>query len=199
MIHAHNILMLPGWGNSGPAHWQSLWAQHYGYSRVEQHDWDRPLRGDWVTRLEDAIRQSNGPCVLVAHSLACHLVTAWAALSPNPRKVHAALLVAPPDLQRDELSAPLHSWVRPDRLARPSLPFKSLLVASRDDPHCAAVLARQFATAWGSEFVDAGALGHINTASHLGDWPAGHALLTALCAQPVSEPHFPKKGTTTSW
>ncbi|MGB4361802.1 MAG: alpha/beta hydrolase, partial [Rhodoferax sp.] len=48
-----NILILPGWQGSGPQHWQSLWQARHGYPRVEQHDWLRPLRGDWIARLED--------------------------------------------------------------------------------------------------------------------------------------------------
>ncbi|MBI5907735.1 MAG: alpha/beta hydrolase, partial [Burkholderiales bacterium] len=40
-----NVLLLPGWQNSGPDHWQSLWERVHGYQRVEQHDWMRPLRG----------------------------------------------------------------------------------------------------------------------------------------------------------
>ena len=72
------VLVLPGWRNSGPLHWQSLWEQQYGYQRVEQHDWDHPLRGDWITRLEDAVLDvpAGQPIALVAHSLGCILVAA---------------------------------------------------------------------------------------------------------------------------
>ena len=72
------ILLLPGWQNSGPAHWQSRWEALYGDQRVEQHDWMRPLRGDWVARLEDVLLSQSGPCILVAHSLGCILTAAWA-------------------------------------------------------------------------------------------------------------------------
>jgi predicted alpha/beta hydrolase family esterase len=40
--------------------------------------------------------------------------------------------------------------------------------------------AQGFAEAWGSEFVNIGAAGHINTASGLGDWPQGFELLQRL-------------------
>ena len=66
-----NVLVLPGWQNSGPQHWQSLWEQRHGYQRVEQHDWQRPLRGDWIARLEDVVLSHDEPVVLVAHSLGC--------------------------------------------------------------------------------------------------------------------------------
>ena len=47
-----SILTLPGWQGSSPEHWQSRWERRYGYVRVEQHDWQRPLRGDWHSRRE---------------------------------------------------------------------------------------------------------------------------------------------------
>jgi predicted alpha/beta hydrolase family esterase len=88
------VLLLPGWQNSGPDHWQSRWEQNFGYVRVEQHDWMQPLRGDWIARLEDVLLSQKGPSVLVAHSLGCLLVAAWAAHSRHTHLVSAALLVA---------------------------------------------------------------------------------------------------------
>ena len=49
------VLILPGWQGSGPQHWQTLWEKRHGYVRVEQHEWMHPLRGDWVTRLEEMV------------------------------------------------------------------------------------------------------------------------------------------------
>ena len=49
------VLTLPGWQGSGPGHWQSRWEALHGCIRVEQHDWDRPLRGDWTARLQDVV------------------------------------------------------------------------------------------------------------------------------------------------
>ena len=94
------VLILPGWQNSGPGHWQSRWELAHGYRRVEQHDWLRPLRGDWIARLEEVLLDgdADAPVVLVAHSLGCLLVAAWAAHSKNTRRVKATLLVAPGDV-----------------------------------------------------------------------------------------------------
>ena len=78
-MNSSNVLLLPGWQNSGPRHWQSLWEREHGYTRVDQHDWMRPRRGDWIARLEEVLLAQTGPAVLVAHSLGCHLVAAWAA------------------------------------------------------------------------------------------------------------------------
>ena len=176
-MNSSNILILPGWQDSGPQHWQSLWQTQFGYPRVEQHDWMRPLRGDWIARLEDVLLSLDGPAVLVAHSLGCQLVAAWAAHSNNTRLVKAALLVAPGDAEREELRPVLGSW---SPLVLAPLPFASTLVASDDDPYCTLARATQFANAWGSRLVNIGAGGHINAESGLGDWPAGQALLQQL-------------------
>ena len=53
------VLILPGWQNSGPGHWQTRWEQRHGDLRVEQHEWMRPLRGDWMTRLEEVLLKSD--------------------------------------------------------------------------------------------------------------------------------------------
>ena len=53
-------------------------------------------------------------------------------------------------------------------------------MASHDDPYCSFARAQSFAAAWGSTLVDAGAAGHINADSGLGDWPQGQALLNKL-------------------
>ena len=60
-MNSENIFILPGWQNSGPQHWQSLWQTRFGYTRVEQHDWMRPLRGDWIARLECGTDLMSGP------------------------------------------------------------------------------------------------------------------------------------------
>jgi predicted alpha/beta hydrolase family esterase len=169
-----NVLILPGWQNSGAAHWQSRWEALHGDLRVEQHDWMRPLRGDWIARLEEVLLSQSGPSILVAHSLGCLLTAAWASHSRNTHRVAGALLVAPGDPEREELQAALKSWT-PVPLNK--LPFKSILLGSQNDPYCSFARARSFADAWGSEFIDYGARGHINADSGLGDWPEGRALL----------------------
>lgn len=180
------MLVLPGWQNSGPLHWQSRWEALYGDVRVEQSDWMRPLRGDWMMRLEEAIadleaREPAPQVALVAHSLGCHLVAAWAAHSRRTGCVRAALLVAPPDLERDELRGVLHSFMPP---VAQELPFPSLVVFSVDDPFCPHERAFEMAADWGSSAFHAGERGHLNSDSGLGDWPDGRQLLADLLRNP---------------
>ena len=172
-----NILILPGWQNSGPTHWQSLWEQKHGYHRVEQHDWDHPLRGDWVARLEDVVLSRDEPVVLAAHSMGCLLVAAWAAVSRNTHRVKGALLVAPGGVGGGDLRDQLASG---SPIAMGRIPFDSVLLGSEDDPYCALDRARLFAQSWGAQFMNYGRCGHINGDSGLGSWPEGHVLLQDL-------------------
>jgi leucyl aminopeptidase len=69
-VAAPTVLVLPGWQNSGPEHWQSRWqAAHPHWRRVEQADWLHPRR-----RLGGHARRRRGSragqLVLLAHSLA---------------------------------------------------------------------------------------------------------------------------------
>ncbi len=169
-----SVLLLPGWLNSGPAHWQSRWEALQGHRRVEQADWEWPRRGDWMARLDEALLESPQLVLLAAHSLGCQLVASWAAHSRHTDRVAGALLVAPPDTERDDTPPNLFNW-RP--IVRQRLPFASLAVVSSDDPFCSLDRARAMAADWGSELVDIGARGHINGDSGLGDWPEGLALL----------------------
>ncbi len=183
-----HVLVLPGWQNSGPRHWQSRWEVLYGDVRVEQSDWMHPLRGDWMMRLDEMIgeleaAEESPQVALVAHSLGCHLASAWAAHSRKTARVRAALLVAPPDLERDDLRGMLHSFTP---IVRQPLPFLSLAVISSDDPFCALDRARGMAIDWGSQVLEVKARGHLNADSGLGDWPEGRRLLADLLRNPAA-------------
>lgn len=184
VFSGYDVRVLPGWQSSGPAHWQSQWEVLHGFQRVEQYDWMRPLRGDWLIQLEEAVLASTRPVVLVAHSLGCIQTAAWASISQQTHRVRAALLVAPGDVEAPGLREQLPTW---QPIALQPLPFATTLVGSRDDPYCTFERAQSFARAWGSNFHDLGQAGHINADSGLGDWPLGLALLQTLLttAQPA--------------
>jgi len=171
------VLLLPGWLDSGPGHWQTQWEAQHGDRRVVQSDWLWPKRGDWMARLEEVLLEDERPALLAAHSLGCQLVAAWAAHSQHTARVAGALLVAPPDTLRDDPPPNLHSW-RP--IVRQRLPFAATVVTSSDDPYSAPERSAQMARDWGAERVDIGARGHINGDSGLGDWPDGRTLLEQL-------------------
>ncbi|WP_443192455.1 RBBP9/YdeN family alpha/beta hydrolase [Pseudomonas indica] len=170
------VLILPGYGNSGPGHWQSLWqAAGPAFQRVEQRDWEHPVCAEWVAALEKAVAEAGDDCVLVAHSLACLLVAHWAA--QTRQSVRAALLVALPDPSGPAFPSDASGFAPVPLMP---LPFPSLVVASRDDPYGSLDFSRSCAGAWGSRWVDIGPAGHINGDSGLGDWPEGKRLLESL-------------------
>jgi len=171
------VLLLPGWLDSDPTHWQSRWEALHGDRRVQQDDWQWPRRGDWMARLDEVVLESEQPAVLVAHSLGCHLAASWAAHSTHTARVQAALLVAVPDTERDDMPPNLFGW-RP--IVRERLPFASLVVISSDDPYGSSERAAQLASDWGSACFSIGERGHINGDSGLADWPQGRALLHEL-------------------
>jgi uncharacterized protein len=181
------ILLIPGLNDSGPGHWQTRWMSKLpNAARVELGMWDDPHRNTWVNKLNFALRSTNLPVVLVAHSLGCLTVAWWAEYerfdTPNP--VIGALLVAPPDVDRPGLDPRL---ARFSACPRRPLPFPSIVAASRDDPYCNWRTAISLAQDWGSRFADVGELGHINADSGLGDWPEGQTLLNQLIAAPKAE------------
>ncbi len=148
-----------------------------GHERVEQADWNWPRRGDWMARLDEVLLQDERPAVLIAHSLGCQLVASWAAHSTHTARVAAAMLVAPADTEREDFPPQLHNW-RP--ITRQRLPFPALAVISTNDRFCSQERAAGFAADWGADVFIAGAIGHINSASGLGNWPQGQELLAQL-------------------
>jgi predicted alpha/beta hydrolase family esterase/diadenosine tetraphosphate (Ap4A) HIT family hydrolase len=183
LITMARILVIPGYGGSGPDHWQTLWERLDGRClRVEQGNWDSPELEGWLAALDQVVAAQRGPVVLVAHSLGCVLLAHWVLLarrSANPQVV-GALLVAPADVDdRSCVPACLGGFAP---IPRAPLPFPSILVASRNDSYCSFARAQQLASSWGARLVDAGALGHVNADSRLGTWPLGRALLQELLA-----------------
>ncbi|KQV34293.1 MULTISPECIES: alpha/beta hydrolase [unclassified Rhizobium] len=166
-----NILIVPGYTNSGPDHWQTRWQNKLASARrVEQAEWAKPVREDWIARMVEEVNASTKPVVIVAHSLG--VATAVHALPHvDGNKIAGAFLVAPPEVTNPK--------IRPKHLMtfgpypRDPLPFPSLVIASRNDPFGSYDHAGDIANAWGSLLVDAGESGHINSESGHGPWPEG--------------------------
>ncbi|GAA2393940.1 alpha/beta hydrolase [Catellatospora methionotrophica] len=170
------MLILPGFEDSGPAHWQTRWEQEFGHQRVQQADWFRPLVGDWVDTLAAAVAAAPAPVVLVAHSLGCVTVAHWVARGGDTTRVRGALLVAPADVDTAEVPELVN--FRPVPLV--PLPFPSILVAGDDDPWATLSRSETFAQAWSSRLVVVPGGGHLNADSGLASWPLGRSLLAEL-------------------
>jgi predicted alpha/beta hydrolase family esterase len=174
------MLILPGLGDSGLSHWQTLWQLSTpGAQRVEQEDWEHPVLSEWIDNLQEAVVNAPSPVVLVAHSLGCALVAHWARSGATGR-VLAAMLVAPADIEQEARTPPATWCLGP--IPRDPLPFPSLVVASRDDSYVDIERAQEFAGAWRARLIDIGRAGHINGKSGLGAWSEGRNMLDDLLA-----------------
>lgn len=167
----YRVLVLPGLHGSAPAHWQSRWERLYpAFTRVVQDDWETPDLSVWSQRLQQVLHSSRQPAIIVAHSFGCLTTVHLVKLKQDDDLIAAALLVAPADPEKFKVTAEVQQ----------TLPFPSLVVGSSNDPWMTDSRARHWAGQWGSEFLQAGALGHINAESGLGDWIEGQCLLLDL-------------------
>jgi predicted alpha/beta hydrolase family esterase len=180
-----SLIIVPGLGGSEPDHWQSHWERSYPAAvRVEQADWDQPDLSAWLERLASTVARNPGG-VLVGHSLGCVLIAHLARRLPH-LPIRGALLVAPADVDLTEQLPACVADFAPTPLGR--LPFPAMTVASTNDPYMSIWRAREVANAWGTQFVNAGACGHINVAAGYGRWRAGERLLAQLLGSVVAQP-----------
>lgn len=170
-------LIIPGLNGSGPGHWQHYWlADDPDAVLVEQRDWSRPDLGEWLIRVEEALREHPG-ATLIAHSFGA-LVAANLAGRPSSALVGAALLVAPCDPDRVRA-------MHPGAVGNAMLPcakasFPTIVVGSRNDPYMNFEDARSLSEGLNGAFVDHGRAGHINIDSGHGRWPVGYRLAQRL-------------------
>lgn len=173
------VVIVPGLHDSGPSHWQSLWAgQLPRVHRVVQADWFSPRRQPWVEQVAAVVSAATGRVLVAAHSLGC---LATVHLPPDvARRIAGALLVAPADPERRAL---LHDFAP---APCDVLPYPSIVVGSRNDPWCTSRLAASYAKAWGSDLVLLRDAGHVNVEAGYGAWPLGLGLLLGLAQGTIS-------------
>ncbi|MBI1650653.1 RBBP9/YdeN family alpha/beta hydrolase [Hyphomicrobium sulfonivorans] len=174
-----DILIVPGWLDSGPGHWQTRWEKNLKTAqRIQQPDWKTPDRDAWVKSIVAAVEQTERPAILVAHSLGV-IAVAYAAAQLPAGRVAGAFLVAPADVDNstDWPENNGHKWPADNFGFAPvptePLGFPALVLAANDDPYCTQARAEAMAAAWGAKFVDVGQAGHIAEEHGFGPWPDG--------------------------
>jgi predicted alpha/beta hydrolase family esterase len=173
-----HLLIIPGLGDSEEKHWQHFWLKKYtNSSKVIQDNWDEPQLDEWLNCISKTIEKLPEPTILIAHSLAVSLVMHWISLNYNP-KIIGAMLVAPADVD-----SPAHT---PDFLRdfapiqTKKLPIPSLVIGSENDTYMSLERAKELANCWGSDFINIGQKGHINSDSDLEYWEEGQLYLQQL-------------------
>nr|BFE73419.1 alpha/beta hydrolase [Actinoplanes digitatis] len=178
------IITVPGLRGPVPDHWQTRLAAALPNVRpVPPLGRENPSLDERVAALQETIEATAGPVVIVAHSAGVITTVHWAA-GRTAGRVRGALLATPPDLSRPlpaeypSLSALASLGWLP--IPRQPLPFPSIVAASADDALGDPALVRSLADAWGSEYRELGAVGHLNPASGYGDWPGAEPLIKEL-------------------
>ncbi len=170
-----NIYTIPGLYGSGPDHWQTHWEKLYGYTRIEQADWNNPDYNKWYNNLFEKISSSGEQSVvLVAHSLGCHLI---AKSYPQLKQwIKGIFFVAPPDLDADVLKKNLSGFK--------SVPVvfecPSWLVYSENDPFASVQYSKKMGLNYEMKCINVGLKGHINSYSNIGNWDEGIWLLNQM-------------------
>lgn len=170
------IFIIPGLGNSGEQHWQTHWENQFGFTRIQQREWETPDRTEWIEVIDGVLK--NVPLnevVLVGHSLACSTIVYWA--QQYNRKVKGALLVAPSDTEAASYPSGTTGFTS---MPVSKLSFPSICITSSNDFYVTLDRATHFAATWGSDLVNIGAAGHINVASGHGPWVEGLKFLERL-------------------
>lgn len=173
-----NYINVPGLGGSGEQHWQTFWEQAYPeMRRVEQADWDHPVCGVWVNKLQLITENSSDkPVVLVAHSLGCATIL-HAVAQHKLKGIAGAFLVAMPDVDRADFPKECIGFSPMPKIA---LPFPSVTIASENDPYISSAELEKWSDVLGSEFISVGKRGHIGTAAQLAYWEEGQHLFRAF-------------------
>lgn len=170
------IFILPGLGNSGDGHWQTIWEKQFGFTRINQRDWETPDREEWIDTVQEEISKLDpSTVILVGHSLACCTIGYWA--KKYSTRIKGALLVAPSDTE-SEVYPKGTTGFKPMPLSK--LPFRSTVVSSTNDVYVTIERANQFSNAWGSKLILLPEAGHINVAAGFGKWPGGIDFLKDL-------------------
>ena len=172
-----NYLIVPGYGNSGPDHWQTFFEKKLlNCKRIEQNSWEKPICEDWLSAINEAVNHYNAnSVVLISHSMGGIAIAHWAA--KYNIKIKAAMIVAPPDLENSWEDLGLQTFTP---IPTQKLPFKSIIVASAYDHWATVVRTKEFAKNWGSDLVLIENAGHINAASGFGEWKDGLDILKKL-------------------
>lgn len=180
------FLIVPGLRDHVEEHWQTLLAHQLPKSiTVPPLEHDKLNRAARVEALNCTLAGIEGPVVIIAHSAGCITTVHWALQhAQQTRRVQAALLATPADVENpmptgyptvDQLQS--NNWAP---IPRQSLPFKTIVAASRNDPLAQFARIESLAADWKADLVDLGEVGHLNPAGGYGPWDGVHVLLQQL-------------------
>ncbi len=178
------VLIVPGLRDEAPGHWQALLAQELDavvcLPALGRQNIDLAAR---VAAIDSAVRAIEGPVIVVAHSGGAVAAAHWARRT-EAKNVLGALLATPPTFATPlgPEYPPLEQFEQSGWLPLPqgTLPFRTIVAASRNDALGSYEQVAELARRWGAELVDLGEVGHLNPASGYGPWPGARALIERI-------------------
>jgi uncharacterized protein len=175
------VVIVPGLRNSDAQHWQTRWQENLPNSkRIELPEWNTADLAKWKQGIIRQLQNIDKPAVLIAHSFGA-LASASVA-QEFPEKIAALFLVAPADPDKFHIA---------QQLPQQPLPVPTQIIASSNDPWLAEAKAAYWALLWGADYFRYKNVGHINSASNLGNWPEGITHLQRLLRK-VKPNHHPR-------
>ena len=169
-------LLVPGLDGGGDGHWLSwIEASIPDTRRVVQPDIKSMDLSAWSAAVRWHIDRIDEPVSIIAHGFGC--LAAVRAAFDYADRIESALLAAPFDPDNLRLA-----WLLPEE----PLGFPCVIVGSSNDPHMRLSKAAFWAGFWSSEFVNAGRVGGLDTASGFGPWPDGLAIFEELRRSPAA-------------
>ncbi|EJL6300429.1 alpha/beta hydrolase [Vibrio cholerae] len=178
------FVIVPGYTNSGPRHWQSILERKYeNIIRVKQKDWNKPDKDEWINGIEETVSQIKGRVFLIGHSCGSIAITQWAEKN-NTNKVIGSILVAPADVESEHALDAI-------KVQRPipynKIPFACTVIYSDNDEHLSVERAENFVRSWGCEGILIKGGGHFHTAAGYGEWSYIEKLIESLSGHNFEE------------
>nr|WP_321463228.1 alpha/beta hydrolase [uncultured Cohaesibacter sp.] len=177
--HAEEIdfILVPGFKNSGPEHWQSFWEREVEiFHRIEQRRWDQRDIVLWIDAIGRMLTNRKRPAILIGHSLGA--LASACVIAKGELNVVGGMFVAPAEPMRFAVE---------ERVPRDPLDIPTVVVASHNDKLISFPRAKGLADDWASDFIDVGEAGHINSEAGFGRWPYGLTILKDLADRIVAQ------------
>ena len=176
-----HFVVAPGMNNSDETHWQTLWQLEWreSASRIHVTSWSAPTLVDWSRAIGRAVVGfPDRSVVVVAHGLGS-LAAAHHLATTDVTSVAGLFLVAPPDPEHPSFPSAAGTF---REVSRSPVNVPGLVVCSDTDRLCDLDVSANLAHSWGLPKLTVEAAGHLGSASDLGRWGLGQALLAAFVA-----------------
>lgn len=171
------ILLIHGWGGSGPGHWQNWLSDELAAEGIPVDypvlpDADTPNLNVWLATLEAVRMCQDQPPDVIAHSLGAVTVLHWIERTNGRNLFNRVLLVSPPSPRNAAPEVASFLPIPCDLMEKVRSACASVsLIGAKDDPFARPKDFEAYGQVLGVQphLFETG--GHLNAASGYGRWP----------------------------